>query len=259
MDPTLPEIAALSRDMARETRGWVILAEGNISVRASAETMFVKASGQRMAHAVVEDFLEVPFAPLLDLLDQADASDDDVSETFDCWSTGGHRPSVESLLHAVCQTLGGARVVAHTHPLVVNSLLCSDQADALVKGAVFPDQIVVLGPRQMLVPYVDPGLALARVVRAEMSRHLALHGEAPRAIYLRNHGLFALGDSPQDVLNVTEMACKVAQVVSGALTIGNVDYLTPAQVDRIHSRDDEVMRRSALLRTPLPTHSDGRS
>ena len=247
LDPL--DLARLSRDVAQAWREWVILAEGNLSSRATAESMYVKASGRRMADARPVDFLEVKFGPLLALLDDDAAGDAEVAATFAEATTGESRPSVESLLHAVCQTVGGARVVLHTHPVAVNTILCSDEAPALVAGSVFPDQVVVLGPAQLLMPYMDPGLTLARLARRELSHHIDRHGEVPKAIYLRNHGMFALGQSAVEVMNITAMACKTAKVITGALAAGSIVYLAPEDVQRLHGRDDEISRRAKLLRS----------
>lgn len=259
MEPDLAEIAALSREVAQDSRDWVILSEGNLSSRATADSMYVKASGRRMADATPEDFLHVPFAPLLALLDDPSAGDAEVAATFQAWGAGGLKPSVEALMHVICQTLGGAPVVMHTHPVVVNALLCSDQAEALVHGSIFPDQVVVLGPHQLLIPYVDPGLALARVVRRELAAHIDRFGEAPKTIYLRNHGMFALGASVSEALNITAMACKAAKVIGGALAVGSVAYLQPNEVQRLHVREDEIERRAALLHSGQPVATEPRS
>ena len=123
------------------------------------------------------------------------------------------------MLHAVCLERGGAEVVGHTHPVPVLALLCSPHAQALATHMLFPDQIVVLGRRPLFVPYVDPGLALARRVRDE----LEAHGEPPKVIYLGNHGLFALGRTPEHVLQITAMAVKASRVLAGALAAGGRD------------------------------------
>ena len=137
-------------------------------------------------------------------------------------------------------------MVVHTHPRGVNSLLCSDQADTLVGGALFPDQVVVLGRRQLLVPYVDPGLHLAQAVRHHLRDFVLENGSAPKVIYLRNHGLFALASSSAEAVRVTEMAEKVALILGGALAAGRPTFLTAEQVDRIDTRPDERLRRRVL-------------
>ena len=152
------------------------------------------------------------------------------------------------MLHAVCLELGGADAVGHTHPVPVVALLCSRHAEALATEMLFPDQIVVLGRRPLFVPYVDPGLALARRVRDDLEAHVARHGEPPKVIYLGNHGLFALGSTPEHVLQITAMAVKASRVLAGALAVGGARALAEAEADRIDARPDEHYRRAALAR-----------
>jgi ribulose-5-phosphate 4-epimerase/fuculose-1-phosphate aldolase len=157
---------------------------------------------------------------------------------------------VEVLLHVVCVLDAGATTVAHTHPESVNALLCSDRADVLAGPPIFPDQVVVIGRRALLVSYSDPGVVLARDVRARLARHAAQWG-MPRVIYLGNHGLFVLGASPAQALQLTEMADKVSRVLAAALSFGNVVPMTEESVERIDTRDDEQIRRTALARARL--------
>jgi ribulose-5-phosphate 4-epimerase/fuculose-1-phosphate aldolase len=160
------------------------------------------------------------------------------------------RPSVEALLHVVCVLDAGATTVAHTHPESVNALLCSDRADVLAGPPIFPDQVVVIGRRALLVSYSDPGVVLARDVRPQLARHAAQWG-MPRVIYLGNHGLFALGSSAAEALQLTEMADKVSRILGATLSFGNVVSMTEESVDRIDTRDDEQIRRTALARARL--------
>ncbi|MFC4222907.1 class II aldolase/adducin family protein [Lysinibacter cavernae] len=247
-------VRGLSHALAKPNRDAVILAEGNTSVRI-AGGMLVKASGIEMAAAGNDDFVELSLAPILQLIAQFDpsdagaatATDVSVTEAFKAARRWGlKRPSVEALLHAVCLELDGIEAVGHTHPVAVNSLLCSANASLLVAGSLFPDQIVVLGTNPLLIPYVDPGLPLAAVVRAELAEHVERTGRAPKVIYLQNHGMFALGASPEEVLQITDMAIKVARVILGSLAAGGPTFLSAEQAARIDSRPDEHYRRVAL-------------
>lgn len=239
-------IVELSRALADPGRDLVVLAEGNTSMR-MGERMLVKASGRSMRTATAEDFVEIEIATLTDLVANPASDDAAVAEAFaQTERAAGRRPSVEALLHAVCVDDGAAQVVGHTHPVHVNALLCSDHAELLATHALFPDQVVVLGRRPLYVPYADPGLELARRVRERLLEQLARHGEPPRAIYLGNHGLFALGHTPEEVLQITEMAVKTARILAGALAAGAVRTLSAADIERIDSRPDEQYRRRAL-------------
>jgi rhamnose utilization protein RhaD (predicted bifunctional aldolase and dehydrogenase) len=245
----LERIVALSRALGDPARELAILGEGNTSLRSGDGRMLVKASGASLASVTAEDFVEVEIAPLGALLDDPDADDAAVAEAFAVVERRtGRRPSVEAMLHAVCLELGGAVAVGHTHPVPVLALLCSEHAEALATHMLFPDQIVVLGRRPLFVPYVDPGLALARRVRDDLAAHVERHGEPPKVIYLGNHGLFALGRSPEHVLQITAMAVKAGRVLAGALAVGGARPLDEADADRIDTRPDEHYRRAALAR-----------
>jgi rhamnose utilization protein RhaD (predicted bifunctional aldolase and dehydrogenase) len=240
----LEAIVALSRALGDPARELAILGEGNTSLRTGEGTMLVKASGASLATVTAADFVALETAPLLELLDDPGADDAAVAAVFT--AVAGRRPSVEAMLHAVCLERGGAGAVGHTHPVPVLALLCSPHAQALATHMLFPDQIVVLGRRPLFVPYVDPGLALARRVRDDLEAHIARHGEPPKAIYLGNHGLFALGRTPEHVLQITAMAVKASQVLAGALAAGGATPLTEADADRIDTRLDEHYRRERL-------------
>jgi len=246
-DP-IDELVALSRTLGEPHRDLVVLAEGNTSVQVDEGRMVVKTSGSRLGSASRDDFVEVETKPLLELIDSAETDDSLVDAAMRA-ARGGQerpRPSMEALVHAVCLRQPGVDVVAHTHPVAVNAILCSDQAERLVDGALFPDQVVVMGRHAVLVPYADPGLALARAVNAELERFVAEHGRPPKVVYLANHGIFVLAGSTAEALAVTEMTVKTARVLSGVLAVGRPRYLTEAQADRIDTRPDEALRRRRL-------------
>jgi rhamnose utilization protein RhaD (predicted bifunctional aldolase and dehydrogenase) len=255
------DLVTLSRTLGEPARQLAILAEGNTSARLDGEgpsgRMLVKASGAWLARLEPQDLVEVRLAPLVALLDDRQADDDEVTRTFTeatvTRDAPGPRPSVEALLHAACLAETPARVIAHTHPVAVNGLLCSASADLLGAGALFPDQIVVLGRHVLVVPYVDPGLPLARHVRGLLRDFLTRHGTAPRVLFLRNHGIFALGASSDEALQITEMAVKVALVLQAAVAAGGAVFLTDQHADRIDSRPDELHRRRALASPSAPS------
>lgn len=239
-------LADMSRQLGDPAMGAALLGEGNTSMR-DGDAMLVKASGAVLGVAVPEDFVRLELADALALIDDEHASAADVDHYFErVASTQGRRPSVEALLHVVLYDLTPARVIAHSHPTHVNALLCSRHPELLVEGALFPDQIVVLGATPLLVPYVDPGLALARDVRTRMRAHERAHGTAPSTVYLQNHGMFAIGANPTQVLGMTAMAQKCAQAIIGAAAVGGVNFMPEREVRRIDTRPDEVYRRAML-------------
>jgi rhamnose utilization protein RhaD (predicted bifunctional aldolase and dehydrogenase) len=111
---------------------------------------------------------------------------------------------------------------------------------------MFPDEVVVCGSASVFVPYTDPGLPLAREIRDRTKAFIEKHGHAPRLILLQNHGLIALGSSPQAVLASTLMAVKAASIFMGAAAMGGPVFLTPQHVERIAGRADEAYRQAQL-------------
>lgn len=245
----LEELVGLSRSLGRPERDLVILGEGNTSVRLDDESFLVKASGTSLANANDGSFVEMDFGRTLALLDLEDPADDELGEALmgaRSSGEGGLRPSIEAPLHALALTEGEAAFVGHTHPTAVNSVLCSDRAGVLSEGAIFPDQIVVLGRHPLHIPYADVGLPLAHALRDGLREHMRRVGAPPRTIYLQNHGLVALGGSASGVEQVTTMAAKHARIVAGVLAAGEPVYLTEEQADSLDTRSDEEYRRRVL-------------
>ena len=118
------------------------------------------------------------------------------------------------------------------------------QVEEAIAGRLFPDEIVYCGPAPVYIPYTDPGLPLARRVRAEIDRYLDEYGEVPKVILMQNHGLIALGRTAAEVENITAMAVKAARVLLGSYALGGPHFLSPAAVERIHTRPDELYRRA---------------
>ena len=246
---TLDQLVALSNRLGDPARDYVILGEGNTSARADAETFWVKASGAELRTAGPAQLVRMRFAPVLEMLEAGALDDAAVKQGLvraKVDAEAAAHPSVETILHAVCLQLEGVAFVAHTHPTAVNSVTCSrDFADAL-RAPLFPDQVVVCGPASVVVPYVDPGVPLAREIRRRVQEFVREHGEAPRTIYMQNHGLVALGASARQVEDITAMAVKAARVLLGTYALGGRHPMEPEAVARIHSRPDEHHRQRVL-------------
>ena len=60
---------------------------------------------------------------------------------------------------------------------------------------------------------------------------------------MENHGVFALGGTAQEVLNITQMLVKTCRVLTGTLAGGGPRFLSHEHVARIDQRPDELARR----------------
>jgi rhamnose utilization protein RhaD (predicted bifunctional aldolase and dehydrogenase) len=245
-DNALAQLVTMSNNLGDPALDYVILGEGNTSARADADTFWVKASGTQLRTIDRTGFVRVRFDKALSLLETTGLSDAAVTAGLNGAKVDpcvAARSSVETVLHALALQLDGVNFVGHTHPTAVNAILCSQRAEEAVAGRLFPDHIVYCGLASVYVPYTDPGVPLARKVRDLIDRYLDEQCEVPKVILMQNHGLIALGRTAQQVEDITAMYVKSARVLLGTYALAGPRFLTAGDVDRIHTRPDELYRR----------------
>jgi len=245
----LQTLVDLSRHIGRPERDLVILGEGNTSAAVGDGTFWVKASGTQLPQATPDAFVRLWLDKVCAIADRTECSDQEFEQALrealvDPSAT--RRPSTETVLHALALTEMGAKFVVHTHPVAVNAIMCSVKAEEAIRGRLFPDEIVVAGPAPAYVPYTDPGFQLARKVRQVVREYMAEWGMPPKVILMQNHGLIALGATPEEVDNITAMYVKTCRVLLGTFALGGPHFLSQANVERIHTRPDEAYRRREL-------------
>ena len=229
MNETLQKLIKLSHEIGREERRLAILGEGNTSASLGDGTFLIKASGSSLSTIDEKGITHVHSEPVLAALD--DSSADDTAETF---------------LHAVCINEAGAKWVGHCHAESVLSIVCSQHGAKPFLQHMFPDAIVVCGREVAVVPYLDPGLALAREFRKALRDHKARYGSFPKVVLMENHGPVALGASDTEVLNILLMLDKWARILVGTLSVGGPRFLPSEVSDRIDNRPDEHYRRKQI-------------
>jgi rhamnose utilization protein RhaD (predicted bifunctional aldolase and dehydrogenase) len=240
------QLVAMSRTLGDPALDYAILGEGNSSARVDASTFWVKASGAEMRTIDAGGFVQVRFDQVGSMLKADNLSDAQVRAGLEAARvdpSATARPSVETVLHALALQLEGVNFVGHTHPTAVNAILCSQKAKEAIAGRLFPDEIVYCGPAPVYIPYIDPGVPLARAVRDEIDCYLDEYRETPKVILMQNHGLIALGKTASEVENITAMYVKTARVILGAYALGGLRFLSQEDVARIHTRPDELYRR----------------
>jgi rhamnose utilization protein RhaD (predicted bifunctional aldolase and dehydrogenase) len=240
------DLLSLSHEFGH--RGLVILGEGNVSARLSESTFLVKASGTSLETLVEANLTECRFDRLLSFFDDKPVSDAEVETVLleGRVDPGALKPSVETFFHALLLSLPDVRFVGHAHPITANQILCSSHARQFGQQRQCPDEVVCCGPVSLLVPYVDPGLALAKRIRDELVSFQAQYEKLPRVILLENHGVITLGSSMQAVRAAMLMTVKAAEIYVGAQQLGNLTHLPENEVTRIESRLDEEYRRKML-------------
>lgn len=225
----LEQLVSMTRALGQPDRDYVILSEGNTSVRADEETFWVKASGCCMQQVDAGNFVRVRTNDVLDLLDGPTLPESKVRDRLAAAKVDPDAPgvpSIETALHALCLILGGATFVGHTHPTPVNAILCARDAQDAFFGSIFPAESMICG-EPLFVRYAPPGQPLARAVQKALQSAIDDRGEPPRTILLQNHGLVTLGATPQEVLDVTAMMVKTARILTRTYALGGprfVDY-----------------------------------
>ena len=248
MNDQLQKLIELSRQIGREDRKLAILGEGNTSTDLGDGTFLVKSSGSSLSNLDESGISRVRMDAVLAALDDEKLDDRGVKSVLEASRADAspRLPSVETFMHAVCLAEGGAKWAGHCHAEAVMSVLCSTHGAKPFLSHIFPDAIVVCGRQVAIVPYIDPGLALAREVRRALREFRAAHGTSPKVILLENHGPVALGSSDTDVLNILLMLDKWARVLAGTLAVGGPKFLPSAVSDRIDNRPDEHYRRAQI-------------
>ena len=242
------ELIELSRELGREDRRLAMLGEGNTSADIGDGTFWVKASGSRLATMTEPGLSRVRTDAVLTLMEQKELDNAAVNEALrgTLVDSAQKQPSVETFLHALCLTLGGAEWVGHTHTDSVLKILCSRAGAEPFLRHVYPDEIVVCGRHLAVVPYVDPGLPLAIAVRDALTRFREAHGCGPKVLLMVNHGPVALGQTSAEVLNIMLMLDKWARILVGTQAWGGPNYLADADADHLDNRPDEHYRRKQL-------------
>ena len=264
MSGNLSDLINMTRALGEPAMDYVIIGEGNTSMRIDEDSFYVKASGHQMHNISEDGFVAVRLAPMLAMLDNPPQTLTEqkaitqsavihADSAFPPDTSGGTEgglassPSIEVSFHAMLLHDCDAGFIGHTHPTAINQIMCSEHASDFALKRRFPDEVVLCGPQSALTPYADPGLPLAIVMRERVQQFMAAHGEAPKLILLENHGMIALGDSPAEILNITAMAVKAARIHLGALLTGAPAYLPDDEVWHLYRRPDEIYRRNLFV------------
>lgn len=183
-------------------------AGGNTSIKRDG-VMWIKASGAWLAEALRGDVMTpVLLPPFLAALERGvtqaaafvDASQGDSSL----------RPSIETSVHAVLPHA----VVIHIH--CVETIALAVRADA---EAAICERLHCLGRDEWIfVPYVKPGLQLAKAIRERLTART-------NVIVLGNHGLIVAGETVVEAARRTECVCQAFAATPSVAPPADLDRL----------------------------------
>ncbi|QDO85481.1 bifunctional aldolase/short-chain dehydrogenase [Shewanella psychropiezotolerans] len=171
---------------------------GNTSVKTQIENLFgeteeilfVKGSGWDLETIEAAGFAPVKMDVLLKMAQLSELTDSDMVkyQRAAMIDPNAPNPSVEAILHAIIPFA----FVDHTHTDAVVTLTNTSSGEAFIEQ--------LYGKRVLVIPYVMPGFALAKLVY-EMTQDI--DWQSIEGLVLINHGLFTFSDDAKTAYETT--------------------------------------------------------
>jgi len=192
MNDSLDQLIEISRFYG-DNPDYVIAGGGNTSYK-DAETLWIKASGIPLAGISKDGFVSLSRKGL-EAIEHGKFNKDPVLREEEVkarmkeaiLSPQNLRPSVETSLH----NLIDYAFVIHTHPTLVNALMCSRDVEKEVEAS--------FGGQALLVEYTDPGFVLFKKLQGRIKSYRETQGKSPQIIFLQNHGVFVGADTVEEI------------------------------------------------------------
>jgi NAD(P)-dependent dehydrogenase (short-subunit alcohol dehydrogenase family)/rhamnose utilization protein RhaD (predicted bifunctional aldolase and dehydrogenase) len=193
MKNSVQELVEISKFYGKQ-KEYVIAGGGNTSWK-DDKHLYIKASGVSLA-TIDENGFCILDREKLDQITMMDFSADPVIREEEVKNAllnsrinpeSGLRPSVETSLH----NLFAYSFVVHTHPTLVNALMCSQNAEVKTKE--------LFGNNALYIPYSDPGFILFKIIREKIFEYHQQEGNDPQVVFIQNHGVFVAANSVDEI------------------------------------------------------------
>jgi rhamnose utilization protein RhaD (predicted bifunctional aldolase and dehydrogenase) len=195
MNPKIKKLIEISNHFGKNPE-FVIAGGGNTSYK-NEDFLWIKASGTSLATITEEGFVKMFRSGLKEISGKNYSPDPLLRETevtndlYACIAEKtSNRPSVETSLH----NLLNFSYVVHTHPTIVNALMCSANCAEETR--------LILGEKVLLVEYTDPGYVLFKLIEKKIKAFITKTGQEPKIIFLQNHGVFVAADTTEEIVSI---------------------------------------------------------
>ena len=236
----LNELVEISRYYGNNP-DFVIAGGGNTSFKNESE-LFVKASGISLATIQESGFVKMSRPKLREMERSAFPQDPSERENAVKIALGkaiispkGLRPSVETSLHNLIEY----RFVVHTHPTLINGVMCARHAGRMVEERFESDALYL--------KYTDPGYTLFKKLQGMIGEFEKLHNRAPKIIFLQNHGVFVGADSIEEIRTIYDsILSRIRKGKDLSLPAGEImerSSVAASEISR-YCRDRGLMARS---------------
>ncbi len=234
---------------------YVIAGGGNTSYKNDHE-LYVKASGISLSTITTDGFVKLSRDQLKEM-EKASFPADPIEREAAVKKALAEaviapkdlRPSVETSLH----NLIGYPFIVHTHPTLVNALMCANNVNEEVEKR--------FGGNALYVGYTDPGYVLFKKLQGMIEQYEQEHRVPPAIIFLQNHGVFVAGEDAEAIKSTyRSIEGRIREGVDLTLPEGEMEDRS----SRIASEIGDYMRSrnrvTRACRSPLSDHfSAGRS
>ena len=197
---------------------------GNASVKLDG-VLYIKPSGTQLATLTAADLVPLRNDVLLKALHTDTEEEGDPVRLAAAKAQVGNptrRPSVEILFHALIED----PLVLHLHPIATNALTCSVRGEELAAE--------LFGEEAVWVPYIDPGVPLARGIADARSAYTERTGQpAPAITLLGNHGIIVSGSNAAEIAERTEHVTRVIESRLGAAPATAAAPCCPEDADAV--------------------------
>ncbi|MCK4920445.1 MAG: class II aldolase [Bacteroidales bacterium] len=192
MNNALEELVRISKYYGNNPE-YVIAGGGNTSFK-NNNHLWIKASGNSLATITEEGFAKMDRHCLNRIAEKSYSSDPlkreaEIKEELHLCIAGStdKRPSVETSLHNLLESA----FVVHTHPTLVNALMCAVNSRK--------ETNLLFGNEALFVEYTDPGYVLFKLVEQRISEYKKAFGKEPAIIFLENHGVFVSAHTCEEI------------------------------------------------------------
>ena len=209
----------------------VLGSEGSVAATLPGCVFAVSAARTKLAQLKTGSLVEFDLAKARALIALDDATPEQIAEAQT--NPAAPAPCADALAFADLFAFEGIHFALHTQPIPINQVICSPRARQFSDRRNLPEEILACGQASVLVPFMPPGLLLAKEIRRKIALWRDRYKTIPRLILIQNHGMIALGETVEEVKTITEMAVKYAEIFVGAAMMGGPEFLKPNYVTQI--------------------------
>jgi len=212
--------------LSKKVSKFVVGMEGNVSKKTDFG-ISIKASGTKLETLTDDDIINYDFnGNQLNKLDK--------------------KGSMELGFHLYLLTENNINFVSHTHPTNTLKILSSNLSELFANNRIFPDQVIFNGKKSCLVPYATPGNDLTKVIKQCVLEYKNNENEFPKLILLKNHGIISCGKTIDECIIISEICEKAAEIFIDTITLGDINFLTEDDIEKLINDKQEKYRKSLL-------------